>query len=1265
MDGLPPSEPGAASDAVASPPICPPGYTLGPLLGAGGAGQVFTAHRAQEGAPVALKLGGLGSRERFLREAQALRSLAPPDVPALFDVGEVEGRPFLAMERLEGETLGTWMARLPTSGAAPWQEALARARALAEVLGRVHAVGLVHRDLKPENVFLRTRGEVALLDFGLARTRDGQDSLALTTAGQRLGTVHYMAPEQCQDAHQVDARADVYALGVILFELLTGRPPFTGEAAEVAQGHLALRPPRPSSLTAVPPELEAIVLRCLAKEPGARFSDGAALARALGEVEEALARGAVLPVTVPAPESVQVRSPERATASTRRVALLGVRLRAPASAVLGRVEPEGGALGRLQGERCLVSFHEHPSPGVGLRAAARAARGLLGAGLIQEAVLHVAELRVRPGRTGTRLAGAALENPEAWWVEAPGPAGVALTPEAAALLPSYEVVSPGPGRLALAEQPSLATEAETRGDRLPLVGRETLLAELLATARQALREPTPCLTLLEAEPGLGRTRLLAAVAEALSQEGVTVLSLQAPAPDAAREPLSTQLDRALDSWKVSPPASVPEGSDAAARLSARLRELAQQHPLVLLVDDAHDADALGLDALERATLSGARLPLWVCLSARPELRTLRPLLGDRAARHTSHALPPLPGPAARTLLRELLRPVEFIPEPALAHLEALAQGNPLALVELVRALREAGTVRPDPRTGAWLLAADELPREALATPFERVVQRTRDTLPHLSRLFASLCAVLGEELSVEQVEAAQHQLEPGDEALQELATLDAGAGLGRLARAGVLRATLPGCYTFRHRMLREALEADTAAPLRRALHRAALHALTLSAIPTPVPAHLQRRVAEHAAACGEHLTAAQAFLALGEHLRAGHRDVEAEQAYSAALAQLPEGEQPLREQSLGGRGRVRGRTQRFREALEDLAAARVLAEARGDAAAVVDLLLEEATLSDWLERPEDSRQAAEQAFLREERLTDARLRLRCALARGRHHAREGQWPEAVEVLSAVSAEAERVGDWDSEAISRVVLGVALSFLGKLDASAACFEEAIARSRARGDLLHLASAHNSRVLLWLRHQSVEPALQDLQRTVELARELGHAQLERIASFNLAEVLHWLGREVEALPYARRAHTLGQRFFGDAPMPLEAVLVARIAVAGTEPSLARESLAWVERHVAAERLGPVTRAQVGLVRQLLAQGSRPPGPEDLDIWQGLLEEAAPHASDDELLELFLHALTTALAAGQDSRARDWWQQAHGRVEGAPHWKPRLAPFAHPLG
>ncbi|WP_239470169.1 hypothetical protein [Archangium violaceum] len=508
-----------------------------------------------------------------------------------------------------------------------------------------------------------------------------------------------------------------------------------------------------------------------------------------------------------------------------------------------------------------------------------------------------------------------------------------------------------------------------------------------------------------------------------------------------------------------------------------------------------------------------------------------------------------------------------------------------------------------------------------------------------------------------------------EEPQRELAALDAGAGLERLARAGVLEARGDGRYTFRHRMLRDALKADTPAPLRRALHRAALHALLAGGDVTPespdIPAPRLLRLAEHAAACGEHGTASRAFLSLGERARAAHRDVEAERAYSAALAHLPESH-PLRERALGGRGRVRSRTQRFSEAIEDLAAARALADARGDDAAVVDLLLVEATLHDWLERPEDSQRAAEQAFLREERLADARLRLRCALARGRHHAREGRWREAVDVLAPAVAEAERLDDFESEAIGRLVLGVALAFLLRVDESAACFEETLTRSRARGDLLHLGTAHLNRLQLWLRLQSVEPALVDLREAVRVARELGHVQLERWASYNLAEVYHWSGRSPEALPYARRALALGERFFGDARVALDAVLVARVAAVLGESTLAHESLAWVEHRVPAGQLGPMMRVHMELTRKLLARADHPPVPEEeLAAWQELIDASAPVATDDEALEVLHHAIEAALASGQSTRARAWWDEAWKRSAGALHWKPRLSTLESRLG
>ncbi len=146
------------------------------------------------------------------------------------------------------------------------------------------SAGIVHRDLKPENIFLQ-EGSATLIDFGLARFAEdpssGVGAMHLTRTGQRLGTAHYMAPEQCVESGDVSSPADVYSLGVLLFELLSGRPPFNGDYAEVIQAHVSHRPPSLSAIASVPPGLEAIVLRCLAKNPAARFANAGELLEGL------------------------------------------------------------------------------------------------------------------------------------------------------------------------------------------------------------------------------------------------------------------------------------------------------------------------------------------------------------------------------------------------------------------------------------------------------------------------------------------------------------------------------------------------------------------------------------------------------------------------------------------------------------------------------------------------------------------------------------------------------------------------------------------------------------------------------------------------------------------------------------------------------------------------------------------------------------------------------------------------------------------------
>jgi len=264
------------------------------LLAAGGMGEVYLGEHEQLGTRVALKVlplaagtDGAALRERFRREARLTAAIDDPGVVQVLDVGEEQGRPFFVLELVAGRSL---RARL-RDGPVSLPEALRIAAEVARVLGAAHARGVVHRDVKPENVMLCPDGRVRVLDFGIARAV--QDQEPLTRTGEILGTPEYMAPEQLLEAADaVDARADVHALGVLSYELLTARSPFAGPSLfAVLKLVESLEPPPPSRLAAVPPAVDAVVLRALRKEPAARFPDGAAFAAALREAAAATADG--------------------------------------------------------------------------------------------------------------------------------------------------------------------------------------------------------------------------------------------------------------------------------------------------------------------------------------------------------------------------------------------------------------------------------------------------------------------------------------------------------------------------------------------------------------------------------------------------------------------------------------------------------------------------------------------------------------------------------------------------------------------------------------------------------------------------------------------------------------------------------------------------------------------------------------------------------------------------------------------------------------
>jgi eukaryotic-like serine/threonine-protein kinase len=258
-----------------------PGYEVQALLGQGGMGAVFRARQPRLNRLVALKVmlsgvyAGRDERGRFQREAEAVAGLQHPNVVQIYDVGESSGRPYFTMELLEGGSLARHLAGIPQ----PSRQAAELLATLAGAVQFAHQGGIVHRDLKPSNVLLAADGTPKLSDFGLARRLDG--GAGLTRSGLVLGTPSYMAPEQARgDTQAVGPAVDIYALGAILYELLTGRPPFRSEtAAETVRQVIDQDPAPPSRLNAkVPRDLETICLKCLDKVPGRRYASAAAFA---------------------------------------------------------------------------------------------------------------------------------------------------------------------------------------------------------------------------------------------------------------------------------------------------------------------------------------------------------------------------------------------------------------------------------------------------------------------------------------------------------------------------------------------------------------------------------------------------------------------------------------------------------------------------------------------------------------------------------------------------------------------------------------------------------------------------------------------------------------------------------------------------------------------------------------------------------------------------------------------------------------------------
>src|SRR5688572_29922427 len=264
-------------------------YQIAGWLGAGGMGDVYRARDARLAREVAIKVIAEASTtdanrlHRFEQEARAVGQLNHPNILAVYDVGVHAGAPYIVSELLEGESLRARLER----GALSTRRAIDYARQIAEGLATAHDRGIVHRDVKPENVFVTNDGRVKILDFGIAKlTRPSGDEVSRTgvptdtESGMVIGTAGYMSPEQVR-GEAVDTRSDIFNVGTILYEMLTGRPSFArSTAAETMVAILKEDPPKLVA-TDVPPALERIVMRCLEKTREARFQSARDLSFAL------------------------------------------------------------------------------------------------------------------------------------------------------------------------------------------------------------------------------------------------------------------------------------------------------------------------------------------------------------------------------------------------------------------------------------------------------------------------------------------------------------------------------------------------------------------------------------------------------------------------------------------------------------------------------------------------------------------------------------------------------------------------------------------------------------------------------------------------------------------------------------------------------------------------------------------------------------------------------------------------------------------------
>jgi eukaryotic-like serine/threonine-protein kinase len=759
-------------------------FTLEQLAGRGGMGVVYRGSDAVSGAAVAIKVataGKLGARSRFAQETALLARLSHPGIVQYISTGTTPaGHVFLAMEWLEGETLETRLhrERLTT------EQAVSVLRQSCEALAVAHAAGIVHRDLKPSNLFLVSHAleRVKLLDFGIARQRDVDRTN--TQTGTMLGTLGYMAPEQALGARELDARADVFALGCLLFECLTGRPAFQGESAVAIMAKVLhedpplLRQLRPE----LSDQLEALLVRMLSKDVAQRPLDAGAVLAALsgiGELASQQLAAAARPLGLSQTErkivSVILGRPRTDSGFATTLAPETVDDSADPSGVQTITRRFGGELLFLRDGALMAVLS---GQGAATDQTAQAARCAL---LLQEQRpdlrLSVATGRAESAGQGPQLPiGGAIDRASELLVR-PEPAhGIAIDELTAALLEQSFVVQRDAHGLSLREERSEQQASRLLlGKPTPFVGRNKELSWLERTLDECIEDAVARVVLVLGAPGQGKSRLrhelvahvrahgharvLMARADPVGAGSALLVARQlvrsaaglhhgvpgkgheqhtrlrsylaALCPSQDTERLAEFLGELIDA----PSPERPSPELRAARNDPQIMGVwlrrcfgqwlaaeCERAPLLLVLEDLHWGDAASVLYLGEALKQLAARPLMVLALARPELQETFPKLWA-AAEPQQLQLARLTPRAAERLVRAVLGP-SLSAHDAQAIVER-ADGNPFHLEELIRRVAEG---------------ADQLlPETVLA-----LIQTRLERLDPLARRCVRAASVFGE-----------------------------------------------------------------------------------------------------------------------------------------------------------------------------------------------------------------------------------------------------------------------------------------------------------------------------------------------------------------------------------------------------------------------------------------------------------------------------------------------------------------------------------------